>query len=80
MMAISFQYVDLELPSGTQEVVLLVEIGEFKGVPMIGVYDSPIHARSIDPQRAICFISKDGLTEKQYEIATQNAELLNRVS
>ena len=80
MMAISFQYVDLELPSGTQEVVLLVEIGEFNGVPMIGIYDSPSYARSKDLVRAICIVSKDALTEKQYEIATQNAELLSRVS
>lgn len=80
MMAISFQYTDLHLPSGTQEAVLLVEVGEFNGVPMIGLYDNPAYARSKDPKRAICFISKDGLTEKQCEIAGHNAELLSRVS
>jgi hypothetical protein len=80
MMAISFQYVDLALPSETQEAVLLVEVGEFNGVPMVGVYDSPSYARSKDLVRAICIVSKDALTEKQYEIATQNAELLSRVS
>ena len=80
MMSIAFQYTDLHLPSGTQEVVLLVEVGEFNGVPMIGIYDSPSYARGKDPQRAICLISKDGLTEKQYRIATQNAESLSLVS
>jgi len=80
MMSISFQYETLDLPKGTEEAVLLVEVSEFNGVPMVGVYDNPVYARSKDPQRAICFISKDGLTEKQYAIAGRNAELLSRVS
>lgn len=80
MMSIAFQYVDLELPSGTQEAVLLVEVDIFPGIKMVGVYDSPSYARSKDLVRAICIVSKDALTEKQYEIATQNAELLSRVS